>query len=120
MVECRVNQVDFITVNHEMGHIQYYLQYSKQSYLFRTGDNYFSFCCLILNHCTKEGGKNSNIYASEQFSVGQVQTRASTRVSLTSFPLLSAPPTTSRFLMSLYPHILMSSYPQVPHSLMSL
>merc|ERR1712025_1191945 len=35
----RVNQEDFITVNHEMGHIQYFLQYSKQSYFFRTGAN---------------------------------------------------------------------------------
>jgi len=35
----RVNQEDFITVNHEMGHIQYFLQYSGQSYFFRTGAN---------------------------------------------------------------------------------
>jgi len=35
----RVNQEDFITVNHEMGHIQYYLQYSDQSYFYRTGAN---------------------------------------------------------------------------------
>jgi len=35
----RVNQEDFITVNHEMGHIQYYLQYSGQSYFYRTGAN---------------------------------------------------------------------------------
>ena len=34
----RVNQEDFITVNHEMGHIQYYLQYADQSYFYRTGD----------------------------------------------------------------------------------
>jgi len=35
----RVNQEDFITVNHEMGHIQYYLQYIDQPYLYRTGAN---------------------------------------------------------------------------------
>jgi len=35
----RVNQEDFITVNHEMGHIQYYLQYINQSYFFRGGAN---------------------------------------------------------------------------------
>jgi len=35
----RVNQEDFVTVNHEMGHIQYYLQYKNQSYLYRSGAN---------------------------------------------------------------------------------
>ena len=34
----RVNQEDFITVNHEMGHIQYFLQYKKLPYLYRSGD----------------------------------------------------------------------------------
>jgi len=34
-----VNQEDFETVNHEMGHIQYFLQYKHQSYLFRNGAN---------------------------------------------------------------------------------
>ena len=34
-----VNQEDFVTVNHEMGHIQYFLQYNKFSYLFRDGAN---------------------------------------------------------------------------------
>ena len=43
MLGCRVNQEDFITVNHEMGHIQYYLQYSKQSFFFRNSNNCFSF-----------------------------------------------------------------------------
>merc|ERR1739844_824944 len=35
----RVNQEDFVTVNHEMGHIQYYLQYKNQSYFYRSGAN---------------------------------------------------------------------------------
>ncbi len=35
----RVNQEDFFTVNHEMGHIQYYLAYKNQSYLYRAGAN---------------------------------------------------------------------------------
>jgi len=35
----RVNQEDFVTVNHEMGHIQYYLQYKNLPHLFRTGAN---------------------------------------------------------------------------------
>jgi len=35
----RVNQEDFVTVNHEMGHIQYYLQYKHQPFLFRNGAN---------------------------------------------------------------------------------
>ena len=34
-----VNMEDFIYVNHEMGHIQYYLAYKNQSYLFRDGAN---------------------------------------------------------------------------------
>jgi peptidyl-dipeptidase A len=34
-----VNQEDFETVNHEMGHIQYFLQYNKQPYLFKNGAN---------------------------------------------------------------------------------
>jgi len=35
----RVNQEDFVTVNHEMGHVQYFLQYNNQSYLYRDGAN---------------------------------------------------------------------------------
>ena len=33
----RVNQEDFLTVNHEMGHVQYFLQYSNLSFLYRDG-----------------------------------------------------------------------------------
>ena len=36
----RVNQEDFITVNHEMGHIQYQMQYQHQPTLFRDGANH--------------------------------------------------------------------------------
>ena len=35
----RVNQEDFVTVNHEMGHIQYYMNYKNHSYLYRDGAN---------------------------------------------------------------------------------
>jgi len=35
----RVTQEDFITVNHEMGHVQYFLQYKDKSYLYRNGAN---------------------------------------------------------------------------------
>jgi len=35
----RVDQDDFVTVNHEMGHIQYFLQYKNLSHLYRTGAN---------------------------------------------------------------------------------
>ena len=35
----RVNQEDFVTVNHEMGHIEYQMRYRNQSFLFRTGAN---------------------------------------------------------------------------------
>jgi len=35
----RINQEDFVTVNHEMGHIQYYLQYQNLPFLFRSGAN---------------------------------------------------------------------------------
>lgn len=34
-----VTYEDLITVHHEMGHIQYYLQYSDQPYALRTGAN---------------------------------------------------------------------------------
>ena len=34
-----VNQEDFVTVNHEMGHVQYFLQYKHQSLLFQEGAN---------------------------------------------------------------------------------
>jgi len=34
-----VNQEDFVTVNHEMGHVQYFLQYKNLSHMFRTGAN---------------------------------------------------------------------------------
>lgn len=30
---------DLITIHHEMAHIQYYLQYSEQPYLYRDGAN---------------------------------------------------------------------------------
>ena len=35
----RVNQEDFVTANHEMGHLQYALQYRHLGYLYRTGAN---------------------------------------------------------------------------------
>ena len=35
----RVNQEDFITVNHEMGHVQYFMQYKHQPYFYRNGAN---------------------------------------------------------------------------------
>ena len=35
----RVNQEDFVTVNHEMGHTEYQMSYRNQSYLFRDGAN---------------------------------------------------------------------------------
>ena len=35
----KVNMEDFITVNHEMGHVQYFLAYKNQSFLFREGAN---------------------------------------------------------------------------------
>jgi len=35
----KVNEDDFVTVNHEMGHIQYFMRYRNQSYLFRGGAN---------------------------------------------------------------------------------
>lgn len=34
-----VNFYDFITAHHEMGHIQYYLQYKNQPYIYRDGAN---------------------------------------------------------------------------------
>ena len=84
MLGCRVNQEDFITVNHEMGHIQYYLQYSDQSYFFRTGAN---------SHCHIAVKDGRIVFLSK------VPTRASTRGWLTSFPLLLAPQSTSRYLI---------------------
>ncbi|KAJ8943308.1 hypothetical protein NQ318_004749 [Aromia moschata] len=35
----QVDFEDFITIHHEMGHIQYYMQYKKQPYPFRDGAN---------------------------------------------------------------------------------
>ena len=35
----QVNAEDFETVHHEMGHIQYYMQYRHQANLFRSGAN---------------------------------------------------------------------------------
>ena len=35
----KVNEEDFVTVNHEMGHIQYFMRYRNQSYFFRDGAN---------------------------------------------------------------------------------
>ena len=38
--QCTVkNQDDFITIHHEMGHIQYYQQYAHQPISFRSGAN---------------------------------------------------------------------------------
>ncbi|XP_040570335.1 angiotensin-converting enzyme [Lepeophtheirus salmonis] len=34
-----ITQSDFSTVHHEMGHVEYYLQYRNQSFLFRNGAN---------------------------------------------------------------------------------
>ena len=35
----RISSEDFITVNHEMGHIQYQRSYRNQSFLYRDGAN---------------------------------------------------------------------------------
>lgn len=35
----KVNMEDFVTIHHEMGHIQYYIQYKNQPYALRTGAN---------------------------------------------------------------------------------
>lgn len=35
----RVNQEDFITIHHEMGHIQYFILYKDQPITFRAGAN---------------------------------------------------------------------------------
>jgi peptidyl-dipeptidase A len=35
----RVNQDDLYTAHHEMGHIQYFLQYKDQPIVYRTGAN---------------------------------------------------------------------------------
>lgn len=35
----QINQKDFVTVHHEMGHIQYYIQYANKSLPFRQGAN---------------------------------------------------------------------------------
>lgn len=35
----RVNMEDLITIHHEMGHIQYFMQYSDQPLVYRDGAN---------------------------------------------------------------------------------
>lgn len=35
----RVNMEDFITVHHEMGHVEYFLQYKNQPLVYREGAN---------------------------------------------------------------------------------
>ena len=34
-----INDDNFKTIHHEMGHIQYYMQYRNQTYLYRSGAN---------------------------------------------------------------------------------
>ena len=34
-----INMDEFVTIHHEMGHIQYYLQYKDQPYIYRGGAN---------------------------------------------------------------------------------
>ena len=47
----KVTAEDFVTVNHEMGHIQYFMRYRNQSYFFRNGANpgFHEGKCLILS-----------------------------------------------------------------------
>ncbi|KAK7872177.1 hypothetical protein R5R35_001739 [Gryllus longicercus] len=35
----KINMEDFVTIHHEMGHIQYFIQYKDQPYVFRKGAN---------------------------------------------------------------------------------
>lgn len=35
----RINMEDFITIHHEMGHVQYFMQYAQQPVIFRDGAN---------------------------------------------------------------------------------
>ena len=34
-----INMKEFVTIHHEMGHIQYYLQYKDQPHIYRGGAN---------------------------------------------------------------------------------
>jgi len=43
-----VNFMDFITAHHEMGHVQYYLQYKDQPSIYRDGANDGNMICLRL------------------------------------------------------------------------
>lgn len=35
----RIEMEDLLTIHHEMGHIQYFLQYKDQPYLYKEGAN---------------------------------------------------------------------------------
>ena len=48
---------DLITIHHEMGHIQYYLQYKNQPSLFQSGANPGVCLCVCLCVCGRGGSK---------------------------------------------------------------
>lgn len=43
-----VNQEDFVTIHHEMGHIQYFMRYKDQHWVFRNGAN--PGILILINH----------------------------------------------------------------------
>lgn len=45
-----VNMEQLIVIHHEMGHIEYYLQYKDQPNIFREGANPGKFIILPSNH----------------------------------------------------------------------
>ena len=64
-----INDDDFKTIHHEMGHIQYYMQHRKQTFLYRSGANQgfheaigdtMALAVFTLDHLRRMGLANTN------------------------------------------------------------
>lgn len=92
----QVNYEDFITIHHEMGHIQYYLQYKHQPITFRSGANpgfheavgdTIALSVATPTHLQKIG-LLENYVQSEEASINALMEMALERVAFLPFGLL--------------------------------
>ncbi|ODM92909.1 Angiotensin-converting enzyme [Orchesella cincta] len=92
-----INQVDFLTIFHELGHIQYYMSYRNQPYLFRNGANpgfheaigdVISLSAVTPRHLAKVGLVTENTGWSNESDLNYLMTMALEKIVVIPFSYL--------------------------------
>ena len=90
-----VNQEDFVTVHHEMGHIEYFMRYRDQHWVFRNGANPGKFFFLIWWNKVKFWWKFSNVLGFHEAIGDTIALAVSTPAHLEGLGLLKPSKTTA-------------------------